>query len=357
MGNRLQAKAVESLDKGHRVTARSELLRAAKYYAQALYWVLGTATPDAEKATYTALDDSFRAALALMEPAPEELEVSYGSHRLPAWLLRPSDDGTARPTIILNNGSDGQHVDLLVQGGYAALERGYNVVIFEGPGQGSMIFVHNVPFTHEWQEVITPIVDVLVERSDVDAERIALRGISFGGLLCPWAAAHEHRLAALVADPGSTSSWLDYPEVVRNTAESDDPEEVNRLWREMIIPASTPEQLFALKKTLEIFSSEAHDEVMAGGYPTDWFSLSRTIQDYDLSGVAERIECPTLVTLYEGDTAFKDEPRKLFDMLRTEHRELVEFTSVDGAQYHCGPMAPQVSNEACWDWLDETFGR
>jgi hypothetical protein len=44
-------------------------------------------------------------------------------------------------------------------------------------------------------------------------------------------------------------------------------------------------------------------------------------------------------------------------MLKTQRKELVEFTSVDGAQYHCGPMAPQVSNEACWDWLDETFGR
>jgi hypothetical protein len=38
-------------------------------------------------------------------------------------------------------------------------------------------------------------------------------------------------------------------------------------------------------------------------------------------------------------------------------RDLVEFTAVDGAQYHCGPMAPQISNEACWDWLDEVFER
>ena len=357
MGNRLQAKAAESLDHGHRITARSELLRAAKYYAQALYWVLGTATPGAEKATYTALDACFHAARGLMEPAGEALKVPYESSTLPAWFFRPSEDGKARPTIIINNGSDGQHVDLLAQGGLAALERGYNVVIFEGPGQGSMLFVHNVPFRYDWEKVITPIVDVLVKRSDVDAKRIALRGISFGGLLCPRAAAFEPRIAALVADPGSTSTWLDYPEVVRNTADSNDLEEINRLWREMIIAGSTPEQLFALKKTLEIFSSEAHDEVMAGGPPTDWAELSSRIKKYDLTGVAERITCPTLVTTYEGDTAFTDEPKKLFEMLTAKHKDLVKFTSVDGAQYHCGPMAPQVSNEACWDWLDDTFAR
>ena len=36
------------------------------------------------------------------------------------------------------------------------------------------------------------------------------------------------------------------------------------IWKDAIIPGSTPEQLFSLKKTLEIFSPEAHDEVKAG---------------------------------------------------------------------------------------------
>jgi dienelactone hydrolase len=356
MGNRLETSATESLRAGRRVTARSRFLRAAKYYAQALYWVLGTSTPDAEAATYTAMDNSFVAALDLMDPRPEPLTVPYGGRTLPAWFLRPSDDGKARPTIIINNGSDGQNVDLLVQGGFDALDRGYNVVIFEGPGQGSQLFLHNIPFRHDWEHVITPIIDVLAARPDVDDRRIALRGISFGGELCPRAAAFEPRLAALIADPGSTSSWLDYPKVVRDTAVGP-PEQVNQAWADLIIPGATPQQLFAIKKTLEIFSAEAHDQVKAGGYPTDWAALSTEIQKYDLAGIAERITCPTLVTQYEGDTAFGDEPEQLYAMLRTKKKDLVRFTAVDGAQYHCGPMAPQVSNEACWDWLDEVFER
>ena len=31
--------------------------------------------------------------------------------------------------------------------------------------------------------------------------------------------------------------------------------------------------------------------------------------------------------------------------------------AVDGAEYHCGPMAPQLVNEKCWDWLDDVFHR
>ncbi len=37
--------------------------------------------------------------------------------------------------------------------------------------------------------------------------------------------------------------------------------------------------------------------------------------------------------------------------------DLVEFTAVDGTQYHCGPANPQVPNEAILDWVDGILGR
>lgn len=361
MGNRLQESALEADRAGRRVTARDRYLRSAKYYAQALYWVLGTSTPDAEAEVYDAMTASFERGLGLMEPTVERLEIplSDSSHPMPAWFLRPSDDGRARPTVIMNNGSDGQHVDMLSQGGLGALERGYNVLIFEGPGQGSMLFLHNIVFRPEWEQVITPIVDVLESRSDVASDQIAIRGISFGGELAPRAAAFEHRLAALIADPGSTRSILDYPAfIVKLGLDGGDRAQTNQAWNDAIIAGSTPEQLFALKKTLEIFSPVAHDEVKAGGHPTDWYDLSRKVEKYDLYRVAEKITAPTLVTQYEGDESFKDEPEALYGLLKNaKRRDLVKFSAVDGAQYHCGPMAPQVATEVCWDWLDEVIGR
>ena len=359
MGNLLGEKASVSAGKGRTVTARSELLRAAKYYAQALYWVLGTSTPDAEERTYTAMDSAFRKAIALFDVPAEYFEVvdEGGRQPMPVWFFPAARGGGRRPTIIINNGSDGQAVDLLAEGGFDALERGYHVVIFVGPGQGSQLFVHNIAFRHDWEKVLGPIIDELTKRRDVDASKIAVRGISFGGLLVPRAAAFDDRIAAVIADPGSTSTWLDYPEFIREVSKGSRAE-VNNAWNQGIYPGADPMQKFALKKTLEIFTPEAHDEVRAGGHPSDWYGLSRTIQQYDLEGVADRITAPTLVTSYQDDTAFKDEPVALYDMLtRAKSRRLVKFDAVQGAQYHCGPMSPQVSNEACWDWLDETFAR
>jgi pimeloyl-ACP methyl ester carboxylesterase len=55
--------------------------------------------------------------------------------------------------------------------------------------------------------VITPVVDFLRARPDVDRRRISLVGASFGGFLTARAAAHEHRLAALVTDTGVTDPF------------------------------------------------------------------------------------------------------------------------------------------------------
>ncbi len=183
--NRLQESALEARKARHLVTAQSRFIRAAKYYAQALYWVPGTSTPDAEADVYTAMDANFVAGMKLRTPRPEQIEIRSGTSSFPAWFLKPAADQRRRPTVIMNNGSDGQNVDMLPQGGLAALERGYNVVIFEGPGQGSQLFLHDIPFRPDWEKVITPIVDHLETRTDVNLDQVAIRGISFGGLLVP----------------------------------------------------------------------------------------------------------------------------------------------------------------------------
>ena len=65
-----------------------------------------------------------------------------------------------------------------------------------------MLFERAVPFRHDWEHVITPVVDFLVGRPDVDPQQIALYGISQAGYWVPRALAFEHRIAAAIADPG-----------------------------------------------------------------------------------------------------------------------------------------------------------
>ena len=50
--------------------------------------------------------------------------------------------------------------------------------------------------------MITPVVDAALAIDLVDPDRIVYQPWSLGGYLAPRAAAFEHRLAAIVADPG-----------------------------------------------------------------------------------------------------------------------------------------------------------
>jgi hypothetical protein len=68
-----------------------------------------------------------------------------------------------RPTIILNNGEDAQNITLYCYGGATVIERGYNALIFEGPGQGSMLFERQVPFRYDWEnqgDVSMPVLPI-----------------------------------------------------------------------------------------------------------------------------------------------------------------------------------------------------
>ncbi len=349
MGNDLEERAAKAGAKGDVVSARSQFLPRAQYYNQALYWVLGTDTPDREAEVYTTMNDAFVAAAALMDPPWERLEIPYEGGSMTGWFMRPVGFSGPRPTMILNNGSDGQNIDMVAQGGLEALKRGYNVLIFEGPGQGDQLFLNNVPFRADWQNVLTPVIDVAVGHDGVDP-----RG-SWCADQLRWPAGTESRGTRAPTGrhrrgPGRRERLGQLPPVVRNVAEAGD-EDAVQLTVGGDDPVSDPKDAFNLKKRLEIYSAEAHDQAREGKVPTNFYELSKIIQSYAIGDLASQIDAPTLVLDYQLDKFFVGQPKALLDRLSVSEKELVTFTVAEGAQYHCGPMAPQRVAETVHDWV------
>jgi pimeloyl-ACP methyl ester carboxylesterase len=357
MGNKLVVAAEQSLKDGHVVSARERYLRAASYFDQALFFVLGTSTPSAEKDVYLAMNAAWTAAAGLFEPVFEKVAIPYENTTLPGWFLRAPGAKGRRPTLIVNNGSDAQNVDTYVYGGAAAIERGWNALLFEGPGQGSQLFVDNVVFRPDWEKVVTPIVDFLMKRSDVDAKRIALTGWSMGGELAARAAAFESRLAAVVLDPGYIDIFAVFPEELQKVAESGDQATVNTAWNEVIVPGASPLQQFTLKKRLEIYTQAAHQEALAGKVPTDWYTISRTMQEYTTAAVAHQITMPALVVTYEEDSTLTSGSAtpSIATLLPKGSTTEVTLGTDTGSEYHCAPMNPEWRNEVVFDWLEKTL--
>jgi hypothetical protein len=87
--------------------------------------------------------------------------------------------------------------------GFAALERSFNVLTFEGTGQPTVVREQSLGFRLDWEQVVTPVVNQCEAVVEIDASRLELIGLSFdGGYLAPRAAAFEPRIRVVVAIDG-----------------------------------------------------------------------------------------------------------------------------------------------------------
>src|SRR5690606_41197749 len=107
---------------------------------------------------------SFEEFLSRLDTPAEPVTIPYEETTLPGFALRVDDSGQQRPWIILNNGSDGTDNEMWSMGAAAALRRGYNARIFDGPGQNAALFRQHLYFRPDWENVITPAVDYLLTR-------------------------------------------------------------------------------------------------------------------------------------------------------------------------------------------------
>jgi hypothetical protein len=239
------------------------------------------------------------------------------------------------------NGSDGSLAALWGSTGAAALDRGYNVLLFDGPGQQSQLFEHDVPFRPDWEHVLTPVVDVVTGLDDVDPARIAVYGISQGGYWVARALAFEHRFVAAITDPGVvdvSASWT-----------SQLPKSMNKLLDEGQDAKFDKEMSFGLK-----FSPETGRtwQFRARPYGTSGFAETiQAVREYNMADVAGKITTPLLITSPEGEQFWPGQSEQLAS-LTAGVSTIARFTAAEGADKHCQPLARTLTAQRIFDWLD-----
>ncbi|MFD9822843.1 alpha/beta hydrolase family protein [Streptomyces violascens] len=345
--DRVAGEAETALKAGHRVSARDGFLRASNYYRSAEFFLHGHPCDPRHDDAYDRSVECFKAAAALYTtPRVEPVEIPYEHTTLPGYLYRVDDSGAPRPTLIMHNGFDGTAEEMHFFGAIAAVERGYNVLLFDGPGMPGPRHHQGLVFRPDWENVITPVIDFAETIPDIDDTRIALLGLSMGGILAPRAAAFEHRLAAVIAVDG----LYELGEVsVRNIPGPR--EEAERLLRAESAPEldAALEQLMT-KDPISRWAINHGMYVMGVDTPR---AFSASYLDYTLAdGIAEKVQCPTLVCDADADMFFKGQPEKLYDHL-TCRKTLMLFTTEEGAGAHCHPGAMRLATARIYDWLDD----
>ncbi len=328
------------------VAALAGFRRAATYYGTALYAIAGSGEAGRRDELRGRQRDCWERIVDGSPVPGERLAIPYEGTTLPAWLFRAPDaaPGEPRPLVVLNNGSDGASPQMWVQGGAAAAERGWHWMTFEGPGQQSVLFDQGIPFRPDWEAVLTPLLDAVLERPDVDAERVAVIGISQGGFWVPRALAFEHRFAAAVADPGVvdvSASWTaGLPKSLRKELDEGKRDQFDRNMR--------LGERFS-KATRAVLEFRAEPYRIDGDSRYD---LYQEVFRYRLGEEVAQIDTPLLICDPEGEQFWPGQSQRLHDLLPGE-RELVRFTAAEGAGRHCEPMGAAIRDARVFDWLAE----
>jgi pimeloyl-ACP methyl ester carboxylesterase len=328
----------------HPVSTRNAMFRAANYYRAADFFLHGNPRDPRICETWKNATACFDRAIALLDVPAERVQIDGGEFRIPAILYRPSADGLPRPTLLLCNGFDGSQEEMLHAMGFSALERGFNVLTFEGPGQPTVLREQRLGFIAEWERVVTPVVSYCERLGCVDASRIALLGYSFGGFLAPRAAAFEHRLAAVVCVDGLFDIYQAFTASL--------PPEIRRLLDDRKIDELNRAVAVGMTRSTNMRWAVEHGcWAFQARTPYEFLERTRTMS---MRGLTDQIQCPVLVCDAEDDKFFRGQPEQLVDALgeRATHRRL---TSLDAAGEHCHVGASDVVNRVVMDWLEDTL--
>jgi pimeloyl-ACP methyl ester carboxylesterase len=334
---------------GHRASAREAYYRACNYYRSSYFPLYGAPTDPRLVAAFDKETAAFLKGASLSDVPIEAIEIPFEAMTLPGYFVTVDDSGEPRPTVVHTNGYDSTIQEMYFAHAPAANGRGYNILLFDGPGQGRNLIKDGIHIRPDWENVVRPVIDYALTRPEIDPDKIALAGWSFGGFLAPRAAAFEHRIAALVADPGQ---WDEGPALLARLPLTDE--------QKAAFPDIDPallEPFEAWLKSPEAPAMLRWSLVQRGFWVNGVDSLYDYAVDmfrYEISSVVQDIACPTFISWAEADPVADYAP-ELYEAI-TAPKILVPFTMAEGAGMHTEALARTLYHQRLYDWLDETLG-
>jgi hypothetical protein len=322
------ARGEHSLARGHRVSARDQLQRAAYYYRQAML-------PDDPRLPEYA-GKSRRLLIragALFDPPLEYFEIPFEGTVLPGFFRKAAAGAEPVKTLIMIGGGETFAEDLFFPIAPQTHDRGYNFMTVDLPGQGLLPLAGKF-FRPDMQVPMQAVVDYALSRPEVDRQRLAVYGYSGGGGCVPQAASHDRRIKAVVMNTC----------VVNGRA----------LFATMPVVQATQQEIASW--------SSFHGNIVKlvcwrWGVPMDKPAALVAANEgfrFDPAKVA----VPALVIVGEAEyqsVEIKRQQQLCLDNLPNPKKKLVVTPASEGAANHCVMENRSLMSQVVFDWLDELF--
>lgn len=267
-------------------------------------------------------------------------EVPYENGFLPVmYAVQEHPKGV----VVIHGGYDSyyeEHLKIALH----MYRNGYSAYIFEGPGQGSVIYEQNIPFTHEWEKPVGAVLDYF------HLEDVALMGISLGSLLCRRAAAKEKRIKYVCSVGMQTNLYEStlnrmpgsFREKVAEAMNAGDKNLVNELMHDLMSKAYIYE--WYINQGLHVFGVET---------PYDYLKKA---QLFSLEGIEDQIDQDFLLVSGSKDhfMPMSDTQKEIDRMPAVRSFTLRIVMPPEKGENHCNIGNRKLMIDVFMAWLEET---
>ena len=192
---------VEMINLAEKAVLEKRYLNAAIYYRSAEFYIINENSEKEE--LYRKFSDLFYQ--VMKDEDFERFRVPYNESFLPVIKV-PAEEDT-RGTIVMHGGFDSFIEEWYFMIKYLS-KNGYEVIAFEGPGQGAALKTYGIPLDIEWEKPTRAVLDYF------DLDNVTLWGLSMGGWYCLRAAAFESRIKRVIASGHSIDYMKSMPKVL-----------------------------------------------------------------------------------------------------------------------------------------------
>lgn len=326
------------LAKKHRISAGYSFLRATEYYRASEFFLRARSNDSRIIHAFDKVRACFERSLDCLHTNWHKATIPFDNTFLEGYLFLTD---LSKATLVVPGGYDST-VEELYPLVTQALNHGYSILIFDGPGQGQVLRRRKIYMRPDFEHVIKQVLDWLDVYPKMNRQYV-LVGRSFGGYLAPRAACFDNRLKALIADPGQIdiagSISRIIPEMIYSSLKMGDRNSVNSYF----------ERLFA-SDMMKAFYFKSRMAVHGISNPFDYLTEMNRYQFVD---EVANIRCPTLVCDNPSDR-ISNRGNSLYEALTCE-KTYALFDAKRGAGMHCEADAHGQFFQVVFDWLDEKF--
>lgn len=307
----VETRARTALASGHLVTARQNFFRASNYYRQADFFLSGR--DPRKRELFLKASGSFQEGAKLHTPPIERIEIAWGAERYAGYFCHPKNPRPGKwPTVLMLGGADSLAEELFFFGGNQIVERSMALLVVDTPGRGSSLRLKDIVSRYDYEVPVKAVIDYLVSRPEVDAERIGLVGVSLAGYYAPRAAAFERRIKAMVL-------WCACFDVLEDLYLHYPPLRQQLQW---IVGAKD--------------DAEARE----------------ILRKFTLKDVAQQIRCPALISHGADDVLMNPAGAiRLYEEIGSTDKQLKIWKGEEGGAVHCNYDNWSVSVPFMMDWL------